>query len=226
VVAALQDPDPRTDGQGFAMLRGAGIDVEVGVGAVDAARSLAGFLSRTRRGRPYVTLKLAMSLDGRIAPAAGESKWITGAEAREDAHRERAKADMILVGRGTYEADNPRLDVRIAGLEHRSPRRALLTKGSAIEGWTAIDSPEAIASLHDVNDLLIEGGAGAAAAFLAADLVDRLIVYRAPVMIGDGLGAVGAIGLDGLADAHGRWQPLSFDTLGSDRREVYERARD
>ena len=226
VVAALGDPDPRTNGAGFDLLRSAGIVVEVGTGAEAAGRSLAGFLTRQRLGRPYVTLKLAMSLDGRIATATGESRWITGEEARADGHHERARCDMILVGRGTYEADNPRLDVRIPGLEHRSPRRALLTRRDAPPDWERLDSPEAIHQLEGVNDLLVEGGAVTAAAFLAADLVDRLLIYRAPILIGDGLPAIGPIGLERLADAHGRWQPLSFDTLGSDRREVYERRRD
>ena len=225
VVAALGDPDPRTNGRGFALLLDAGVEVNVGEGDVEAARSLAGFLSRQRLGRPYVTLKLALSIDGRIATTSGESRWITGEEAREDVHLERAKADMILVGRGTYETDQPGLDVRIAGLEERSPRRALLTTGVAPEGWTAISSPEAIATLHDVNDLLVEGGAGAATAFLAADLVDRLIVYRAPILIGDGRAAVGDIGLGGLAEAHGRWISVESRLLGSDRRDVYERVR-
>jgi len=226
VVAALGDPDPRTDGAGFDLLRSAGIAVDVGTGAGAAARSLAGFLTRQRLGRPYVTLKFAMSLDGQIATATGESRWITGEEARTDTHRERARCDMILVGRGTFEADNPSLDVRITGLEHRSPRRALLTRRDAPAGWEHLDSPEGIHQLEGVNDLLVEGGAATAAAFLAADLVDRLIIYRAQILIGDGLPAVGPIGLEQLADAHGRWQPVAFDTLGSDRREVYERRRD
>ena len=226
VVAALQDPDPRTNGAGFAQLRAAGVAVDAGAGADAAERSLAGFLTRQRAGRPFVTLKLAMSLDGRIAMADGESRWITGEEARADVHRERARSDMILVGRGTYEADQPALDVRIVGLEHRSPRRALLSRGTAPDGWTGLESPEAIMRLGDVNDLLIEGGAGAAAAFLAADLVDRLIIYRAPILIGDGRPAIEGLHLARLADTHGRWQAVSFDTLGSDRREVYERRRD
>jgi diaminohydroxyphosphoribosylaminopyrimidine deaminase/5-amino-6-(5-phosphoribosylamino)uracil reductase len=225
VVAAIGDPDPRTSGRGFALLLESGVEVDVGEGDTDAARSLAGFLTRQRLGRPYVTLKLALSIDGRIATASGESRWITGEEAREDVHRERARADMILVGRGTLEADQPRLDVRIPGLEDRSPRRALLTSGTAPEGWAAVSSPEAIADLHDVNDLLVEGGAGAATAFLAADLVDRLIVYRAPILIGDGQAAIGDIGLARLADAHGRWVPVESRMLGIDRRDVYERVR-
>jgi diaminohydroxyphosphoribosylaminopyrimidine deaminase/5-amino-6-(5-phosphoribosylamino)uracil reductase len=225
VVAALHDPDPRVNGSGFERLRAAGVNLVTGVGEAEAARSLAGFLSRVRLGRPYVTLKLAMSIDGMIALANGESRWITGEESRRDAHRERARADMILVGRGTYDADAPRLDVRIAGLEGRSPRRALLTRGPVPEGWTGIAGPDRIFGLENVNDLLIEGGAGAAAAFLAADLVDRLIVYRAPILIGGGLPGVADFGLGSLADAHGRWVPVESRALGSDRREVYERIR-
>ena len=225
VVAALADPDPRTDGSGFERLRGAGIAVGCGVGAAAASRSLAGYLTRQALGRPLVTLKLALSIDGRIATADGESRWITGEAAREDVHRRRAACDMILVGRGTYDADAPRLDVRVAGLEDRSPRRALLTGGAAPSGWVRIESPQAIFELDDVNDLLVEGGAGAAAAFLAADLVDRLIVYRAPILIGAGRSAIGDIGLGRLADAHGRWALVEDHVLGIDRREVYERRR-
>ena len=226
VVAALGDPDPRTDGDGFARLREAGIAVEIGEGAEAAARSMAGFLTRIRLGRPYVTLKLALSIDSMIAAANGESKWITGEEARADVHLERARADMILVGRGTYEADAPRLDVRLPGLEDRSPRRALLTTGAGIEGWTRLASPEEIHELTDVNDLLVEGGAGTASAFLAADLVDRLILYRAPVLIGrEGKPAFGPLGLASLAEAQGRWRLTDTRQLGSDTRQDYERVR-
>jgi diaminohydroxyphosphoribosylaminopyrimidine deaminase/5-amino-6-(5-phosphoribosylamino)uracil reductase len=208
------------------LLIAAGIRVDTGVEAAAAGRSLAGYLTRRRLGRPYVTLKLAMSIDGRIATADGESKWITGEEARVDVHRERAAADMILVGRGTYQFDGPKLDVRLPGLEKRSPRRAMLTRGAAPDGWIGIDRPESISGLHDVNDLMVEGGAGAAGAFLAADLVDRLIVYRAPILIGDGGPGAGDVGLGALADAHGRWIPVEDRMLGIDRREVYERRRD
>jgi diaminohydroxyphosphoribosylaminopyrimidine deaminase / 5-amino-6-(5-phosphoribosylamino)uracil reductase len=225
VVAAISDPDPRTNGQGFERLKSAGIAVEVGLRAEDADRSLAGFLTRIRLGRPFVTLKLAMSVDGRIALRSGESRWITGEEARADVHRERARADMILVGRGTFEADRPSLDVRLPGLEDRSPRKAMLTRGEAPEGWLSLCAPEEIFRLHDVNDLLVEGGGGAAAAFLAADLVDRLLVYRAPILIGGGYG-IGDIGLAGLSHAHGRWIARETRMLGSDRLEVYERLRD
>lgn len=230
VVVALEDPDPRTTGRGVARLRDAGIKVDVGEGAEAAKASMAGYLSRVRRGRPLVTLKLALSIDGRIALPSGESKWITGEDARADVHRERARADMILVGRGTYEADAPRLDVRLPGLEGRSPRKALLTRGAAPEGWMRLGAPEEIAglsdvNLSDVNELFVEGGSATASAFLAADLVDRLLVYRAPILIGAGKSSVGYIGLDALADAHGRWRFADSRPLGIDRLEVYERTR-
>lgn len=225
VVAALGDPDPRTDGKGFTRLRDAGIEVDVGEGADAAAASLAGFLTRIRLGRPFVTLKLAMSIDGKIALPSGESRWITGEDARADVHLERARCDMILVGRGTLEADDPRLDVRLPGLEGRSPLRALLTRGAAPGGWKRIGAPEEIFGLEGVNDLLVEGGSAAASAFLAADLVDRLLIYRAPILVGEGKSALGWIGLSDLAAAHGRWRLTGSRMLGRDRLEVYERER-
>lgn len=225
LVAALGDPDPRTDGRGFDRLRAAGIAVEAGACAEAAARSMAGFLSRVARGRPHVTLKLAMSLDGKIALPSGESKWITGEDARAHVHLERARSDMILVGRGTFEADRPALDVRLPGLEDRSPRRAILTRGDGPEGWVRLGAPEEVFALASVNDLLIEGGSGAASAFLAADLVDRMLIYRAPLLIGEGKSSIGYIGLSALADAHGRWEMTGGERLGRDRLEIYERVR-
>jgi diaminohydroxyphosphoribosylaminopyrimidine deaminase/5-amino-6-(5-phosphoribosylamino)uracil reductase len=236
VVAALTDPDPRTAGRGFARLRDAGIDVVEGVGADAARRAMPGFLTRQALGRPHVTLKLATSLDGRIALASGESQWITGPEARAHGHLERARADAILVGRGTYDADAPRLDVRLPGLEGRSPRRLLLTTERSAcnpsfdvaqdeRGWGVLDTPENVATLAAVDHLLIEGGAGVASSFLAADLVDRLLLYRAPILIGDGKPGIGDIGLASLADAHGRWALADARTLGQDRLEIYERQR-
>jgi len=226
VMAALGDPDPRVAGGGFERLRKAGIAVEVGAGAEAAERSMAGFLTRQRLGRPCVTLKLALSLDGKIALPSGESRWITGEDARAHVHLERARADMILVGRGTYEADRPKLDVRLPGFEDASPRRALLTRGEPVEGWTRLSRPEDVFDLADVNDLLVEGGSATASAFLAADLVDRLLIYRAPILIGEGKSSVGYIGLTSLADAHGRWLLADERRLGIDRLEVYERVRE
>jgi diaminohydroxyphosphoribosylaminopyrimidine deaminase/5-amino-6-(5-phosphoribosylamino)uracil reductase len=225
VVAAIGDPHPLVDGKGFDKLRSAGILVETGIGAEQAARSMAGFLTRQRLGRPFVTLKLAMSLDGRIALPSGESRWITGPEARAHAHLERARSEMILVGRVTLETDSPALDVRLEGLEQHKPRRAVLTSGDAPAGWEKVDSPAAIAALEGVDHLLVEGGAGTASAFLAADLVDRLLLYRAPILIGEGRPALGDIDLHRLADAHMKWRPHDSRMLGIDRLEVYERVR-
>ena len=247
VVAALRDPDPRTDGGGFARLRAAGIAVVEDVAGEVARQSMAGFLMRRTQGRPFVTLKLAMSLDGAIALASGESRWITGPEARAHAHLERSRHEVILVGRGTWEADAPALDVRLAGLEKRSPVRVVLSslhphpsalrasslsrreregatqsrKGEGEPIW--ITSPHAIADLPG-DQLLIEGGAQTAAAFLAADLVDRLLLYRAPIVVGGGKAAVADIGLTDLGAAHGRWRLADARQLGVDRLEVYERA--
>jgi diaminohydroxyphosphoribosylaminopyrimidine deaminase / 5-amino-6-(5-phosphoribosylamino)uracil reductase len=226
VVAAITDPDPRTAGQGFARLRAGGIEVTEGVLKDQARRAMAGFLTRQALGRPHVTLKLATSLDGKIALPSGESRWITGPEARAHAHIERARCDAILVGRGTFEADAPKLDVRLAGLEDRSPYRVLLSTRHAgdNEVWEVLSSPQSITNLP-ADHLLVEGGAGAASAFLAADLVDRLLLYRAPILIGEGRAGIGDIGLGPLAEAHGRWQLADARQLGADRLEIYERRR-
>ena len=225
VVVAFEDPDPRTHGAGLASLQAAGVAVKVGERADDARASMAGFLTRIALGRPHITLKLALSIDGKIALPSGESKWITGEDARAHVHLERAHSDMILVGRGTFLADSPSLDVRLPGLELWSPRRALLSRGEAVDGWGMLSSPQDVFGLHDVNDLLVEGGSATATAFLAADLVDRILIYRAPILIGAGKSSVGYIGLDGIADAHGRWRAGDGAWLGIDRLEVYERVR-
>jgi diaminohydroxyphosphoribosylaminopyrimidine deaminase / 5-amino-6-(5-phosphoribosylamino)uracil reductase len=128
VVAAIEDPDPRIAGGGLARLRAAGIGVESGLCAAEAAEINAGFLTRLRLGRPLVTLKLATSLDGRIAIASGESRWITGAPARERAHLLRASHDAILVGTDTVIADNPELTCRLPGLAQHSPVRVALDR--------------------------------------------------------------------------------------------------
>ena len=222
VVIGLQDPDPRTAGHGIAMLGAAGIAVDV-LDSAAARASLSGYLTRLAHGRPRITLKLALSIDGKIALPSGESKWITGEDARAHVHLERAHSDMILVGRGTYLADSPRLDVRLPGLEDWSPRRALLSRGDAVDGWEILSSPQDVFCLHDVNDLLVEGGSATATAFLAADLVDRILIYRAPILVGAGKSSFGYIGLDAIADAHGRWRARDGAHLGIDRLEVYER---
>lgn len=150
-VVALRDPDPRVNGEGLDRLRAAGIAVEEGLMAEEAARLNAGFLMRVRAGRPLVTLKLATTLDGRIAAASGESRWITGAAARRLAHRLRARHDAVMVGSGTVLADNPALTVRLPGLVpagHPGPVRvvadgrlrlpleaALVTSARSVPTW-------------------------------------------------------------------------------------------
>ena len=245
VVAAVQDPDRRTGGRGFERLRAAGIEVAAGVRETEARESFAGFVARQRFGRPHVTLKLATSLDGRIALPDGTSRWITGETARAHAHLERSRHEAILVGRGTWEADRPRLDVRLEGLEGRSPVRVVLSSrpfvSSEVEERSAtehalldfarserslvcISSPAEIATLP-CDYLLVEGGAETAAAFLRADLVDRLLLYRAPILIGAGKSALADIGLADLAEAHGHWKLTDARQLGSDRFEAYLRQR-
>jgi diaminohydroxyphosphoribosylaminopyrimidine deaminase/5-amino-6-(5-phosphoribosylamino)uracil reductase len=226
IVIALRDPDPRTSGKGIKRLRTAGIEVTLGVGREAAKRSLAGWLTRMQLGRPRITLKLALSIDGKIALPSGESKWITGEDARRHVHLERARSDMILVGRGTFLADRPKLDVRLPGLEQWSPRRGLLSRGQAEPGWEMLRSPQDVHRLHDVNDLLVEGGSATATAFLSEDLVDRILIYRAPILVGEGKSSFGYIGLDAIGDAHGRWRLDDVRPLGIDRLEVYERVRD
>ena len=223
VVIALKDPDRRTSGKGIRRLRAAGIEVTLGIGREAARQSLAGWLTRLSLGRPRITLKLALSIDGKIALPSGESKWITGEDARRHVHLERARSDMILVGRGTYLADQPRLDVRLPGLEAASPRRALLTRGEPVDGWESLQSPQDVYRLHDVNDLLVEGGSATATAFLSDDLVDRILIYRAPIIVGEGKSSFGYVGLDAIADAHDRWRLVDEQRLGVDRLEVYER---
>lgn len=125
VVSTVEDPDPRVSGRGFARLRDAGVVVEAGLMADEARALNAGFLSRLTRRRPWVTLKLAASLDGRIATARGESRWITGPQARARVHLMRAEADAVLIGAATARADDPTLDVRLPGMAARSPVRVV-----------------------------------------------------------------------------------------------------
>lgn len=193
VVIGCGDPDPRTDGLGIARLSAAGVAVTL-VDHPACRDSLSGFLVRERLGRPHVTLKLAVSRDGFIGPLSGVPVAITGAIARAHVHRERARAEGILVGGNTLRRDAPRLDVRLPGLEHLSPRRLVLTRGEAPAGWEKLASPQDVARLLPMQYLYVEGGAATAQAFLEAGLVDLLQLYCAPVSLGQGIPAYGALG--------------------------------
>jgi len=224
LVYAVRDPDPRTAGEGARRIAAAGTQVRQA--DCPAARdSLSGYLIRKQLGRPQVTLKLAMSLDGCIALANGDSQWITGDAARAHVHSRRAMSDAILVGGGTWRRDAPRLDVRLPGLAQRSPARYVLTRGGALAGVRTIPSPPGIADIADAQYLYVEGGAKTAAALLTADLVDMLHLYRAPIIIGGGALSIADCGLAGLASAHGRWALTDRRQLGSDQFEAYRRAR-
>jgi diaminohydroxyphosphoribosylaminopyrimidine deaminase/5-amino-6-(5-phosphoribosylamino)uracil reductase len=266
-VVALPDRDARVDGLGIARLRGAGIEVVTGVGEAEAAALNAGFFLRVQQRRPLVTLKLATSLDGKLALSSGESRWITGEAARAHGHMLRATHDAIAVGIGTVVADDPELTCRLPGLHDRSPLRVVFDgQGRIADGAKLVRSARqhktivitdtgivpqlalrligAGVDVHGVarNDdrldlkdalrilaglgitrLLVEGGAALAAAFLRADLVDRLVWYRAPMVIGDdGRGGVAALELRNLA--HGaRYRRTAMQSLGGDTMETFER---
>jgi len=140
VVVALEDPDPRVAGAGVRQLHAAGLEVDTGLCEPEAAENNAGFFCRLRNRRPLVTLKLATSLDGRIATGSGESQWITGPPARERAHALRAAHDAIMVGTGTVLADDPQLTCRLPGLAHRSPVRVVVDRHLRIPPTTRLIS--------------------------------------------------------------------------------------
>ncbi len=223
-VVAMTDPDPRTAGAGIARLEAAGIAVTHGAGAPGATAELAGFSRRMRGGRAELVLKLALSLDGRLALAGGQSRWITGAVARAYAHRLRSMADLVLVGGGTLRHDAPRLDVRLPGHAGAQPLRAILSRAPVPAPFIALPSLDALDALPGVNRILCEGGPGLATALLAADRVDRLILLRAPILLGDGPGLEG-LGLHDLAAAHGRWRLEDRRALGADQLEQFRRNR-
>ncbi len=217
VVVARGDPDPRVNGQGLAQLRAAGLTVETGLLAGLAAETLAGFECRVRHGRPLVTLKLASTLDGRIATATGESRWITGNAARHAAQFFRAQHDAIMVGIGTIMADDPALTCRLPGLRNpvrvvldrtlRTPARAqvlddsaptwlihdgsgyrmdatLLTAPATPDGLDPAVALQALGSAG-LTSVLVEGGAAVAGSLLRAGLVDRILWFHAPAVMGN-----------------------------------------
>jgi diaminohydroxyphosphoribosylaminopyrimidine deaminase / 5-amino-6-(5-phosphoribosylamino)uracil reductase len=158
VVAAVEDPDPRVSGQGLARLRGANIAVVTSLCAAEAAELNAGFFTRIKQGRPLVSLKLATSLDGRIATRAGDSKWITGEAARRRAHLLRTTHDAILVGTGTALADDPELTCRLPGLTERSPVRVALDRALRLPAISKL-----LATTRDVPTWIVTAAGGDAA---------------------------------------------------------------
>ena len=235
VVAAIEDPNPQVAGRGLARLKAAGIAVEGADTAIaDAARELnIGFFSRMQRGRPFVRLKSAISLDGRTALPDGRSQWITGEAARADGHAWRRRAGAVLTGVGTVLADNPRLDVRLVPTmkqplrlvldpQGRTPAaaRILQPPGEArLIGPGRADLPALLAELgtQGINELHVEAGPTLSGAFLDAGLVDELLVYQAPVLIGEGRPLADLAPLAALGDAR-RWQLIEATALGQDLR--------
>ena len=223
VVGAMRDPFPQVDGAGFDRLRAAGVVVESGLMEAQARELNRGFLSRVERGRPWLRVKLAMSLDGRTAMASGDSKWISGDAARRDVHQWRARSGAILTGAGTVLADDPQLTVRLEqGVDYVPPLRVVLDPGLAtvargrvregdaptlylhapdtkppremrIEhiavpvqgGRFDLDAVLKLLAARGINEVQLEAGATLAGAFLSAGLVDELLLYIAPVLLGE-----------------------------------------
>jgi diaminohydroxyphosphoribosylaminopyrimidine deaminase/5-amino-6-(5-phosphoribosylamino)uracil reductase len=225
VVAAMGDPNPKVAGAGFARLRAAGVEVASGL-LEDEARELnIGFVSRLTRGRPWVRLKVAATLDGRTAAANGESRWITGAEARRDGHRWRARACAVLTGIGTVRDDDPRLTVRevattrqplrvlvdsrlevplaarilgggnalvAAAVEDRAKRDALRANGAEVvvlpnaAGKVELGDLMRELARRALNEIHVEAGVKLNGSLVAAGVVDELVVYLAPSLLGDG----------------------------------------
>lgn len=223
VVVALGDPFPQVDGAGFEKLRAAGITVQQGLMEAQARWLNHGFLSRVERGRPWLRIKLATSLDGRTAMANGESKWISGEASRQDVNHWRARSGAILTGSGTVLADDPQLTVRFAEpVEFVAPLRVVLDSGlaSVVRGRVrngdaptlylyspGAKLPRELSASHaeipmrdgrldlhavlgllaerGVNEVQVEAGATLAGAFLRAGLVDELLLYVAPVLLGE-----------------------------------------
>jgi diaminohydroxyphosphoribosylaminopyrimidine deaminase / 5-amino-6-(5-phosphoribosylamino)uracil reductase len=268
VVVACEDPDPRVSGRGIARLRDAGIEVVVGVGQNQAELLNSGFFQRVRTGRPAVHLKIASSLDGRVAARSGHSQWITGAVARAHGHLQRACHNAILIGLGTAVADDPLLTCRLPGMEGRSPVRIVLdsrlrlpltarlvadarntptwlivradsepTRLQAfrdvgveviavpVDGDQRLDMAQLLQTLGErgLTRILVEGGPRVATTLIAGDLVDEVLWYRAPMLVGgDGVSAIGAFGLQSLAAAP-RFERSGLQKLGDDWLETYRR---
>lgn len=229
VVVSVPDPNPVAAG-GAERLRAAGITVEVGLRAAEGRELLGRWLVSAGRGRPFVTLKTATTMDGRVAAADGTSRWITSAESRRHAHALRAEADAIVVGTGTALVDDPSLTARDeVGMAEHQPLRVVVGErqvpddarlrgpGGELVQLHTHDPAEVLAALaaREVRHVLVEGGPTLTAAFLRAGLVDEVYAYQAPVLLGAGVNVVGDLGVRSLADAV-RLKPVSTQVLGPD----------
>ncbi len=225
-VVALVDPDERVSGSGIAALRAAGIAVDVGVGADESSAQLAPYLKHRRTGRPFVILKLAATLDGRIAAPDGSSRWITGEAARRDVHRLRGESDAVLVGAGTVREDDPELTVRLWGPVENQPLRVVLgdiPAGAKVA--PAVSMKGELAGILDqlgergVLQLLVEGGSRVAHEFHEQRLVDRYVFYVAPSLFG-GEDARPLFAGDGAATMPDLWRGriVAVEQLGDDLR--------
>lgn len=228
VVLGIEDPDPRVAGSGIERLRQAGIEVVVGVRAEEVADQLEPYLVHRRTGRPYVVLKVATTLDGRAAAPDGSSRWITGPEARLDAHRLRADSDAVAVGAGTVRADDPALTVRLPPGEAEGIEPLRVVFGRAPHGARVLPAREVTGDLGEilgdlgrsgVVQLLVEGGPTLAAELHRAGLVDRYVFYLAPALMGgdDGVAALQGAGSTTMAEV---WRGAfrSVHRLGPDIR--------
>jgi diaminohydroxyphosphoribosylaminopyrimidine deaminase / 5-amino-6-(5-phosphoribosylamino)uracil reductase len=232
VVVAVRDPDVKVAGRGIQRIRDAGIEVFEGVGASLVEEQLKPYLHQRRTRRPFVVLKLAMTLDGRIAAPDGTSTWITGEEARRDVHQLRAECDAILVGAGTVRADDPSLNVRM--VEGRDPTRYVLSHSGHVRETAKVQPcVELQGELTEVLEelgrrghlqLLVEGGASVAGAFHRGRLVDQYYVYIAPALLGgdDGKPLFAGPGVPTMGDLW-RGSFRSVTQLGADIRLILDR---
>ncbi|MEO5980820.1 MAG: bifunctional diaminohydroxyphosphoribosylaminopyrimidine deaminase/5-amino-6-(5-phosphoribosylamino)uracil reductase RibD [Pedococcus sp.] len=232
VVHAQSDPNPRAAG-GAEVLRGHGVEVTQGVLEREATALNATWTHLVTTGRPWVTWKLASSLDGRSAAADGTSQWITGPAARDDVHAQRSQCGAVVIGTGTALIDDPRLTARrpdgtlfddqplrvVVGERDLRPDARVLDDSAATWHLRTRDPKEVLARLADaeIHHVWLEGGPTMAAAFLAAGVVDEVVAYVAPVFLGRGRPSVGDLGITTIADAL-RLEPTDITVLGTDVR--------
>ena len=229
VVYAVTDPNAEAAG-GAARLSGSGVTVVAGVLAdVVASGPLREWLHKQRTGSPHVTWKFATSIDGRSAAADGSSQWITSESARADVHRRRAACDAIVVGTGTVFIDDPKLTARlpdgtlaerqplrvVVGEREISPDAAVLNDDTRTMVIRTRDPHEVIKALADRTDVLIEGGPTLAGAFLRAGVIDRILAYIAPILLGGPITAIDDVGVLSIAHAQ-RWQFDGIEPIGPD----------